>query len=77
MQTQQTVRLNNLSAFSFGTKDPQSDPFDSIEHRLAKLQQEYPTMGVRTTVEACILVHDKVKSVTLAYSNLIRDIRTF
>ncbi|KAL2918038.1 hypothetical protein HK105_202452 [Polyrhizophydium stewartii] len=52
------VLLFPLSNYSFGTKDPQADEDKTTDARLVRLQSEYETQGMRTTVEGVLVVHE-------------------
>ncbi len=56
MQT--SVVLYPLTNYTFGTKEALVDEEPSMAGKIAKLQTDYATQGMRTTVEAVLLVHD-------------------
>ncbi|KAL7754220.1 hypothetical protein RI367_000201 [Sorochytrium milnesiophthora] len=52
------VTLYRLSNYSFAIKDAQPEEDTSVIARLDRLQSDYEQHGMRTTVEAAILVHE-------------------
>lgn len=56
MQT--SVVLYPLTNYTFGTKEALVDEETSVPAKIAKLQSNYATQGMQTTVEAVLLVHD-------------------
>ncbi|KAJ3300630.1 hypothetical protein HK104_009287 [Borealophlyctis nickersoniae] len=55
---QPNVTLYPLSGYTFGVKDPQPEEDPSVAARLHRLQSEYATQGMRTTVEGVLVVHE-------------------
>ncbi|KAJ3120869.1 Nudix hydrolase 21, chloroplastic [Nowakowskiella sp. JEL0407] len=53
-----TITLYPLSNYTFGTKDPQPEEDPSVAARLTRLQSEYETLGMRTSVEGVLVVHE-------------------
>ncbi|KAI8611691.1 cleavage and polyadenylation specificity factor 25 kDa subunit [Chytriomyces sp. MP71] len=53
-----TAELHPLSGYSFGVKDAQTDEDHSVVARMARLQTEFASFGMRRTVEAVLLVHE-------------------
>ena len=50
--------LNALSCYSFGTKEAMPEKDMSTMAFLERLRNEYKAKGMRTTVEAVLLVHE-------------------
>ncbi|KAI8803681.1 cleavage and polyadenylation specific factor 5 [Cladochytrium replicatum] len=55
---QPQVDLYPRLAYTFGVKDPQPEEDPSVAARLQRLQYEYDTQGMRTTVEGVLVVHE-------------------
>jgi cleavage and polyadenylation specificity factor subunit 5 len=55
---QSSVRLYDLSNYSFGTKNQQPDGDQNVSAQLRLLKQNYERTGLQKTVEAILLVHN-------------------
>ncbi|KAI8925224.1 Cleavage/polyadenylation specificity factor subunit 5 [Entophlyctis helioformis] len=58
MASQPTVVLHPLSGYSFGIKEAQANDEPSVQARMARLQSEFSTKGMRESVEGVLLVHE-------------------
>ncbi|KAH9618988.1 hypothetical protein KSS87_018299 [Heliosperma pusillum] len=58
MQTYPVVNTYPLSSYSFGTKEPKMEKDTSVADRLARMKLNYMKEGMRTSVEAILLVQE-------------------
>ncbi|KAK8966456.1 hypothetical protein KSP40_PGU001228 [Platanthera guangdongensis] len=56
--TSSVVNIYPLSSYTFGTKDPRMEKDTSVSDRLARMKINYMKEGMRTSVEAILLVQE-------------------
>lgn len=49
---------NPVTSYTFDKKDTQIEDPTTVQQKLSKLQTEYETKGMQTTVEGILVVHD-------------------
>lgn len=47
-----------LSNYTFGVKDPQSERDHSVQARFQRMREEYDIIGMRRSVDAVLIVHE-------------------
>ncbi|CAI0403396.1 unnamed protein product [Linum tenue] len=58
MVSSPVVNTYPLSSYTFGTKEPKMEKDTSVADRLARMKVNYMKEGMRTSVEAILLVHE-------------------
>ncbi|GFY84211.1 cleavage/polyadenylation specificity factor, 25kDa subunit [Actinidia rufa] len=58
MVTSSAVNTYPLSSYTFGTKEPKMEKDTSVADRLARMKVNYMKEGMRTSVEAILLVQE-------------------
>ncbi|KAI6183135.1 Cleavage and polyadenylation specificity factor subunit 5 [Aphelenchoides bicaudatus] len=52
------VDLYQLSNYTFGVKEPQSERDHSVQARFQRMREEYETIGMRRSVDGVLIVHE-------------------
>ncbi|KAL7047863.1 hypothetical protein ACKWTF_003131 [Chironomus riparius] len=53
-----TINLYPLTNYTFGTKEPLFEKDPSVPARFQRMRDEFEKIGMRRSVEACLLVHE-------------------